>query len=114
MAKYIKGKDGKFVGSIGAGKTNTPKAQPPIGNLSDIIERLKTDKGTPERMSPTEIEYLRWQDQRWGGILNGLEDDDRTLLQTWDIITATRIRKMADATHSTISSTIRSYEKGDW
>jgi hypothetical protein len=47
MAKYIKGKDGKFVGSIGAGKTNTPKAHPPIGNLSDIIERLKTDKGTP-------------------------------------------------------------------
>lgn len=39
MAKYIKGKDGKFKGSIGDGKTRIPTAaQHPVGLTKSLVD----------------------------------------------------------------------------
>lgn len=56
MTKYIKGKDGKFVGSIGDGKTNVPTAAPNISshNSSDDSSTLADS---------TSVAWSKYQEQ---------------------------------------------------
>lgn len=47
MTKYIKGKDGKFAGSIGDGKTSVPQTSPG-GNIADKLSTIEDKAATPE------------------------------------------------------------------
>jgi hypothetical protein len=46
MTKYIKGKDGKFVGSIGDGKTKVPTPAQPISSKDSLSNETSTSDST--------------------------------------------------------------------
>jgi hypothetical protein len=58
MAKYIKGKDGKFKGSIGDGKTRIPTASAhPVGLTRSLVDLDNSRKATPSLMTGIDFEY---------------------------------------------------------
>jgi len=55
MTKYIKGKDGKFKGSIGSGKTSTPTSAPirpgAVIDTADLFAAFEKSNGAPVRLA---------------------------------------------------------------
>lgn len=66
MAKYIKGKDGKFAGSIGDGKTNVPTAAPRL-TATAASQSTMSDLGASTDWSDLEARFKAQQEEESPG-----------------------------------------------
>jgi hypothetical protein len=97
MTKYLKGKDGRFSGSIGDGKTHIPTTAPVVSTQNISSREAEPSEISIEEQYSNYQEHYFSQDGNYGDAnsLNIIDTSDWTS-EDWDLIDETSDYDRAD------------------